>query len=281
MENLTTEGGRYIRTAVKFIIIGAFILYWGFVGLKRKRELDDIPESPIRGLAVGDIRIKGVTQKKHKGVLKATLSGKNCLAVDVNIQDYFIGYGAYGWRDIVRGATGQLFYIQDSTGRVLVDPNYAMIEGKPTYSFTCHPFKKVPEKITYILDMNGINEKASFFGIPLPFKRFLKINEYIVDDNSEVEIYGVAESNRTKKLVDKQTDKLIVVPTYITSAGAELFNSKLILLLIIGGIGLIATGIGTLAQSYNYIKSVQTLIIFIVISTFIVSMSIWRYLRGR
>lgn len=119
----SSDDGSIWSVSVLVLIIAAFAFYKGFQILRLKQLIESTPTSKIRSVAMGLAEVHGqaVTLKP----IKAPLSGKDCLYWQVHFRGItkatqskdapkFFSIGEY--------ASGSGFYIQDDTGRILVDP---------------------------------------------------------------------------------------------------------------------------------------------------------------
>jgi hypothetical protein len=101
-------------------------LYWFFDGFRIYREyrvLADMPESRIRGLAMGMVEIHGTTSGDE--TLSSPLSHTPCFLYKVEIERWETDHGRGRWSHYWTDIRAVRFYIADNTGQVLVDPRGA------------------------------------------------------------------------------------------------------------------------------------------------------------
>ena len=112
--------------ALVFIVIGVLMYFNGFKSLVRKRLLENIPRSKIGSLALGLVEIAGVA-RPGESILKAPVSGLDCVFYkDQNTLKDGVVKTVY---------SDSPFYLEDSTGKILIDPNKAeLLLGNPSYS---------------------------------------------------------------------------------------------------------------------------------------------------
>jgi hypothetical protein len=107
------------------IAIGVFLFFRGFPFLKRKHLIQDTPTSTVRGAALGAVEISGTVVGPY--TLISPLSETDC----------------FYYHAIVRGSEGEEkkpreevlyapFFLDDGTGRVMVDPRGAETELRPS-----------------------------------------------------------------------------------------------------------------------------------------------------
>jgi hypothetical protein len=106
---------------ISAIAIGSFLFFRGFPFLKRKHLIEDIPTSTVRGASLGAVELSGKVVGPY--TLIAPLSETDC----------------FYYRAVVRGSSDEEktpreeilyapFFLDDGTGRVLVDPRGAETE---------------------------------------------------------------------------------------------------------------------------------------------------------
>lgn len=100
---------------------GAALLVLGFVLLRRKRVMENMPTSRIRSVAMGFAELAGTA--KAKVVLAAPFSGIPCVYFRYLVeQEKTRRRGGRSWETIDRGESAEPFHLQDPTGMILVDP---------------------------------------------------------------------------------------------------------------------------------------------------------------
>jgi hypothetical protein len=99
--------------------IGLFI--HGVVVNRRKRLIENIPSSSVRSLALGLVEVSGHA-KPEAGLLEAPFSGIPCVFFSYEVEEYRGSGKGAKWNRIAKGTSEQPFFVQDSTGRVLVVP---------------------------------------------------------------------------------------------------------------------------------------------------------------
>lgn len=99
--------------------IGLFV--YGFVVNRRKRLIESTPSSPVRSLAVGLVEVSGHAQPEGDA-LRAPFSGIPCVFFSYEIEERRGSGKDARWKTIAKGTSEQPFFVQDTTGRVLVVP---------------------------------------------------------------------------------------------------------------------------------------------------------------
>ncbi len=112
---------------------GLLIFMTGLQALRRKRAIENTPTSKIRSAAMGRIQVAG-TIIPFQEITQAPISGTPCVYFDYRIQERYEYKDERGrlhesWRTIDDGAWSVPFFVQDDTGRILVDPKGAQIDS--------------------------------------------------------------------------------------------------------------------------------------------------------
>lgn len=126
MVALTTPGSAFMQ--INFLLLagtvsGLVLFYRGFGLLQRKRFIEEIPTSTIRGAALGLVEVSGTATGDC--TLVAPLSQLDC---------YFYQLTAWGTKKVAEESLCVPFYLDDETGRLLVDPEGAKLDITPGYS---------------------------------------------------------------------------------------------------------------------------------------------------
>jgi hypothetical protein len=101
-------------------------LFWFFKGFRVYREyrvLADTPEIPIRSMAMGLVEIHGKA-KGHETVL-SPVTKTPCFFYKVDIERWVRDKNGGHWSHAATDAEGVRFYLEDATGKVLVDAHGA------------------------------------------------------------------------------------------------------------------------------------------------------------
>ncbi len=113
--------------------LGLLLFLHGFVCLRRARRIENIPTSRIRSMPMGSVEIAG--QAASGAPLKTPYSMVDCVWYSFVVQEYRQRFSTHGRRGgYVTVASGNSedipFYVEDDTGKALVDPRGAVVEVK-------------------------------------------------------------------------------------------------------------------------------------------------------
>jgi len=120
---MSSDGDFEIWAAIGFGF-GIISFFRGFRIYREYRVLTDTPEIPIRSVAMGLVHIHGKAQGVQQ--VKSPVTQTHCYFYQVNIEKYQRDSKGNGsWRHYKTDADGVRFYLQDATGKVLVDAHKA------------------------------------------------------------------------------------------------------------------------------------------------------------
>jgi len=176
-----------IIIAVIGVFVGAYLFYRGFRLLQRKRLILDTPASKIRSAAMGLVEINGLAAGPY--TMLAPITGVPC---------YYFHTTAWEWQkrgknsEWVKVADESLhvpFFLDDNTGRVLVDPQGAEMDIHRDFhdEFGTALFSSslgVPSTVASFLARHGISTDKK-----------IKIDEYCIKPKNALFILGTLAQN--------------------------------------------------------------------------------------
>jgi len=106
---------------VLLILVGVYIFLRGFYLNRKKMLIEDIPTSTIRSAAMGICEVIGSGRQKFP--LKSPLTFTECVYYRFLVEEERRGSkGRTYWATVSSGSSILPFYIEDETGKLLVDP---------------------------------------------------------------------------------------------------------------------------------------------------------------
>lgn len=104
-----------------FIFIGFFIYIFGSKQIYKKRLVENTPTAKIRSAAMGISELVGLAKEKYP--LKSRITAANCVFYKYLIeQETKDSKGNKHWSKVSEGNSANYFYLEDNTGKILVDP---------------------------------------------------------------------------------------------------------------------------------------------------------------
>jgi hypothetical protein len=179
--------GDSIIIAVIGALVGVYLFYRGFCLLQRKRLILNTPASKIRSAAMGLVEINGLAVGPY--TLTAPITGAPC---------YYSRTMAWQWQqrgknsEWVKVADESLhvpFFLDDNTGRILVDPQDAEMDIHRDFhdEFSTGLFSgsmEVPSNVSGFLARNGVSTDKK-----------IKIEEYCIKPKNALFILGTLAQN--------------------------------------------------------------------------------------
>lgn len=118
---------RFIVLLAAGFCLGIYCFFRGFRFLRRYQVLADTPRTPVRGAAMGFVEVVGKASGPE--TVYSPVSHTPCYFYRVDIDRWRQGSRGGGrWTAFATDGDGVRFYLEDETGRVLVDAQDAEIE---------------------------------------------------------------------------------------------------------------------------------------------------------
>lgn len=96
----------------------------GFRRRKQRNLMQETPTQDIESLSVGVAEVNGTaTTHPEHGTIPAPFSNEECLVAQWEIEEYESDDDGGHWRSVAHGVESVPFYIDDGTGKLLVDPH--------------------------------------------------------------------------------------------------------------------------------------------------------------
>src|SRR5271156_908498 len=182
-----SSGNDGVALAVIGALAGVYLFYRGFRLLQRKRLILNTPSSKIRSAAMGLVEINGLALGPY--TLTAPITGVSC---------YYFHSTAWQWQQ--RGKNSQWvkvaeerlhvpFFLDDNTGRALVDPQGAEMDIHRDFhdefgTALLSSSMEIPANISSFLLRNGVSTD-----------RKIKIDEYCIKPKNALFILGTLAQN--------------------------------------------------------------------------------------
>ena len=166
---------------------GLYFFYHGFRLLQRKRLILDTPSSKVRSAAMGLVEISGLATGPY--TLIAPITGKACYYYRTMVWRWKQQGKSNSWVKEADESLHVPFFLEDNTGRVLVDPQGAGMEIHRDFQeeFSHSLFSsrlEIPANITNFLVTHGIETDSK-----------LKVEEYCVKPKNALFVLGTLAEN--------------------------------------------------------------------------------------
>lgn len=157
--------------------LGIYAFIRGFFLLRRKRFIQDIPRSTIRGAPLGLVEVTGKAQGPY--TIIAPLSEEDCFYYRAVI--WSKGERS-GWHKRAEESLAAPFFLDDGTGKMMVDPRGADSDLPPLF---CEEYESnAPEHLRHFLSRHAVPS-----GFPL------KLEEYCIRPGDTLFAMGMLREN--------------------------------------------------------------------------------------
>jgi len=124
---MASDAGNLDIALVAGLVGGIYYFFNGFRIYRKYRLLADTPVMPIRSIAMGLVEVHG--KAKGEQLVLSPVSHTSCLFYKVEIEKWVKDSKGRGrWADFKTDADGVKFYLEDATGKVLVDAHGAELD---------------------------------------------------------------------------------------------------------------------------------------------------------
>ena len=181
---------RILGLLVFGLFFGVTSFFKGLKWIKEKREIEDIPTSEIRSIAMGLVEIYGEVVPIKGKILKSPLSNNDCVYFKFTIEEERGSGKNRHWEVIKRGNAEENFLVRDQTGEVLVNPEGADIDIPLDFQFQSGWGKDPPQTIVSFLKNNNLSFEG-FLGI----NKKMRFKEYYLAPGDHAFVMGTAGDN--------------------------------------------------------------------------------------
>ena len=221
------------------LIGGLWSFITGLNKLRQKRMVENTPTSKIRSLSMGRVEIQG-TVDTFEEITLAPISKTNCVFYAYELQKWVEredddGRDTSYWKTIDKLSHSVPFFVQDDTGKVLVDPKNAIVTAQTDRNHQSTVRAQIPDHIM----------KRFFLFKPSGKLRF---SEQYIEPGDTIFVLGyagdnphVAEASGTAHAADTMIRHKAGMPFYISDQSEKDTIKKLARsgwLHLVGGIAL-------------------------------------------
>lgn len=168
------------------ICIGLYLFYRGFRLLAERRLIENTPTSKIRSASVGLVELSGLAEGPR--ILRAPITSLNCYLYRSLVWEWVQSGKSGHWEKVVDEQLHVPFYLNDNTGRILVEPQGAELEIHRDFHEEYHSSifggSGVPSNVGAFLSRHGVDASHK-----------LKIEEYCIKPKNALFVLGTLASN--------------------------------------------------------------------------------------
>ncbi len=153
---------------------------------------------------MGLVEIYGAVLPDKK-VYKSPFTNKDCVYYHYLVQEYKNQGKHSSWVTVNAGSQSLPFYLQDNTGKVLIDPAFADINVPLDYEGTSGIGKEPSITIKNFLGSKGLRHEG-FFSI----NKRMRYREYFIAPGDKLYILGTAGKNPNIKNILHSTEGIMI-----------------------------------------------------------------------
>jgi hypothetical protein len=181
-------GPRILATAFVGAGLGMYLFYQGFRLLARRRLILNTPTSKIRSASMGIVELTGLAVGPY--TLTAPFTGMPCYYHRSIAWEWRSSGRSNEWQKVLDESSHVSFFIDDNTGRMLVDPQGAEMDlhrdFHQEYSesvFSSGP--EMPPNVTRFLALHGVSANKK-----------IKVEEYCIKPKNALFVLGTLAENQ-------------------------------------------------------------------------------------
>ncbi len=241
-----------------FLIVGLFMVYGGAQRFLLYRKINDTPTSKVRSAAIGLVELSGKAVCRDD--MESPVSKAKCVFWRIKAEYYVPGKNG-GWRDMYSRSSSVKFFLEDETGKMLIEPEGAEIDipSDFTSSGWLSPgglvFKRsvLDQKVLSFLESDAAAKAA--FSSRSGYEQ--RLTESFIAEGDPVFVFGDAsvwktgsELHHEDLIVKMGADKVMYVSDSNEYKALEKIRYSMIIGLIIG-LALTAIGLYALLTTFG------------------------------
>jgi len=174
------------------LLIGFVVYIIAFYFLKIKHLIQNTPTSKIRSVAMGFAEVSGkVIPYEDHGTMMSPFSNEKCVYYKYLIEEYRSTGKSSAWVTIKKDVKQNMFYIQDETGKILVNPIKASIDISKSNVYNSSLGKDPPQNVIRFLERENIRFEGILFGI----NKRMRYTQYLIKPYDTLYVMGTVEDN--------------------------------------------------------------------------------------
>lgn len=195
-------------------LAGIGLFFHGFRLLQRRRLILDTPLSKIRSASMGMVEVSGLAVSPY--TVTAPITGRSCYYHRTMVWELIYRDRKKEWVQIIATSAHVPFFVDDNTGRVLVDPRGADLDlhcdFKEEYSTSLFTGKLgVPDTVQSFLASHGFAATNS-----------VRVEEYSIKPKNSLFILGTLADNPGIEVTpDVIREDITDSPSYVPLFSAE------------------------------------------------------------
>jgi len=126
------SSGDWVKIPIIMLVIGIPAFYYGLKNYLLMQKIRNTPTSKVRSAAVGLVELSG--KAKCRENMPSPISKANCIFWRLKAEYYQHSKNGGHWNGIYGKDSSMQFYLEDETGKMLVDPKGGDIQIPPDFT---------------------------------------------------------------------------------------------------------------------------------------------------
>ncbi len=192
----------YLYVIVGFIL-GVVLFFFGFGLFSQKRLIENTPTSKIGSIAMGPAEVYGKAVSLKS--IKAPITNHDCVYYHYIVEEHVGSGKSSHWEVLKEDESSTNFYVQDKTGKVLVDPREAVVDIPQDYYTGIGGWSSVPPLIKNFAKRYDIN-LGNFLGMT----NQMRFTEFYIAPGDMIYVFGTADENPNVGVTAHSTENVII-----------------------------------------------------------------------
>ncbi|MGO9275011.1 MAG: hypothetical protein ACLQOO_33065 [Terriglobia bacterium] len=133
----TSSGHNTPIIVLILVLLGVVLFFLGFRTYREYRVMEDTPQIPIRSVAMGLVHVQG--KSTGGSPLTSPLTGVPCYYYEVKVERRVKKDNQEKWENTSTEKVEAPFYLEDATGKILVNPQHAEFDLPRTFMGELRP----------------------------------------------------------------------------------------------------------------------------------------------
>jgi hypothetical protein len=189
---------------------GAGLVATGFRRRKQRTLMRDTPTEDVESIAVGPSEVTGSALAADGDPFVAPFSDDDCVVADYEVEQYHEDDDGGSWHTVASGVVHEPFYVDDGTGRVLVEPHdEANFDLDPADRETVRvdSDQRGPDAVQRFVErMDSMRYPADAAGS----ENDRRYHQNLIRDKESVYVFGTAQPRDGDRSGGKYPERLVI-----------------------------------------------------------------------
>lgn len=189
MSSSSDSEGKLFAYLCAGFVLGIVGFFQGFQLRKKRKLIEDVPTSTVRGVALGLAELCG-TAREFQKLLTSAFSKVPCVFYRYKVEEYRSSGKSGSWVTLAEHTSPEYFYLEDATGKLLICPDQAELHVHTDRKYSNGLGAKDKDLFLAQLESMGIGTRGSF-----GFGKQLRCEEAYIAPGDPVYAIGTVQPN--------------------------------------------------------------------------------------